>query len=324
MFYDRVMFLANKLNKREIVIEHANKALQNNPENFNTIIGYLNQHKLQGVPIELNTFDDLVSIGNNHADQAAHILKIVQEDLKPRIKSKVINKLELTLSNGDKFKDIFNQYFVQNVKQNIPSIFINVKFIYTKQPQKIPLVEEILTAHLSSIKANNKLEPSLVGAEPGDIVPNIIWAHYFAALHYDNCRNLEEALKYINKAIDSTPTVVEFFMAKSKILKHAGHLADASTSYNVAKRLDLGDRYSNAKYAKTQVRQGKIADAVESMKEFVKDPLLDENLEHFQCMWFEIECGYTYLKNKEILRAHRLFKSVLMHFNTLVEDQVKS
>lgn len=319
-FYEKVIFVANKLNKKEIVLEYVEKALQNNPENISYIISYLNQHRTTNT--EINSFDDIISIANSDAENAAFLLKIVQEDLKPRLKSKVLNRLELALANGDQFKTVFNSTFLTYIKQNIPSIFINVKFIYTKQPKKIPIIEEVLLAHVNSIKAFNRLDSNLANNEDLDITPNFIWVHYYAAMHYDFCRNLEEALKYINKAIDSTPSVVEFFMIKSKILKHGGQLEEASKAYLVAKRLDLGDRYLNAKYAKTQVRQGALTEAVETMKEFVKDPLADENLDHFQNMWFELECGYTYLKKKEILKAHRLFKFILLHFNTLVEDQV--
>jgi len=210
---------------------------------------------------------------------------------------------------------------LSNVKLNLPSYFINIKFIYLLQKEKIPIVEEILFKHLESILKNKRLDVTLTNSEEWDITPNIIWVYYFAAQHFDKLRNLEKALEHINKAIDSTPSIVEFYLIKSKILKHGGMLEESAKSYEKAKKLDTGDRYLNARYGKIFARLGDVTKSVEIMKEFVRDPLADENVEHFQCMWYEVECGYAYLKAKNILRSHRLFKSLIGHYNTLIEDQ---
>ena len=57
------------------------------------------------------------------------------------------------------------------------------------------------------------------------------------------------------------------------------------------------------------------------MIEFVKDPLFEENMKRTQCMWFETECGYCYLKNNLILHSHRMFKYILMQVDNMFEDQ---
>jgi tetratricopeptide (TPR) repeat protein len=320
-FTEKVIEMAMILGKKDLALEYINKAFQINSENSLYFIHYFN---LKG-GLNITSFENLLKFSNDNGDKSKELIQLLQTDLKPRIKSRIINRLELALSQGSEFKEIFSLYFLQNVKQNLPSFFINVKFVYLYQQNKIPIIEEVLTAHLNSIKESGKLDSELAKGETSvhDIVPSLIWVYYYAAQHFDKCRNLEKALEYINKAIDSTPSVVEFYMVKSKILKHAGLLVDSAAAYEKAKRLDLGDRYLNAKYAKIYARMGDVTKSVEIMKEFVRDPLTDENIEHFQCMWYESECGYAYLRNKEksILRAHRLFKSIISHFQTLIEDQ---
>jgi len=64
-----------------------------------------------------------------------------------------------------------------------------------------------------------------------NLLTQICWVYYFAALHFDNLRNLMLALHYINMAIDSTPSVIEFYSLKSKILKHAGMLKESCEAY---------------------------------------------------------------------------------------------
>jgi tetratricopeptide (TPR) repeat protein len=268
--------------------------------------------------LKLKNFLDLFSLDKRVTDK---LFTMLTNDLKPVLKSRVLNRLELVLSQGEEFRKIFSSYFLQNVKQNIPSIFTGIKFIYSYQKEKIDIIEKLVSTHLISIENNKQLDTELCQGEKLDISPQIIWVYYYAACHYDYLRDLEKAHDLINSAIDSTPTVVEFYMLKSKILKHGGMFKESITCYDKARKLDLGDRYLNAKLAKAQVRNSDIESSLDTMKEFIRDPLADENIEHSQCMWYEIECGYAYLARGEILKAHRLFKAIFQHFNTLIEDQ---
>lgn len=316
-FIEKVIELSIKSGKRDLALEYVKKAFQINSENVNYFIHYFNIK----TDFNLGTFQDLINLYALDKSKSTELYKILQEELKPVYKSRIINRLELALSDGEEFRKNFNAYFLSNVKLNLPSFFINIKFIYLLQKEKIPIVEEILFKHFESILKNKRLDVTLTNSEEWDITPNIIWVHYFAAQHFDKLRNLEKALEHINKAIDSTPSIVEFYLIKSKILKHGGMLEESAKSYEKAKKLDTGDRYLNARYGKIFARLGDVTKSVEIMKEFVRDPLADENVEHFQCMWYEVECGYAYLKAKNILRSHRLFKSLIGHYNTLIEDQ---
>jgi tetratricopeptide (TPR) repeat protein len=322
LYSEKLINLCSKMSQSAKGIEHVNNAFKINPENANYYISYFKFHLSDNETLrKIQSYQDLMQIHSTELKEK--LLLIVQNDLKPRLKSRIITRLELAFSNNESFKALFNTYFLLNVKLNIPSIFINMKFIYNYHKEKIPLIEEQLELHLSSIKSSYKLHPDLTkSAEEYDITPNIIWVYYYAAAHFDFLRNSERALELINLAIDSTPTVVEFFMLKSKILSHSGLIKESALSYEKAKKLDLGDRYLNAKYAKIFLREGDVEQAVKVMCEFVRDPLMDENIDHFQNMWFETEAGFAYLRQKSILRGHRLFKSILQHFHTLIEDQV--
>lgn len=320
-FIEKMVEVASKINRKEEVIEYVNKGLKINSENMNLILAYIKFNHSKYENIVLNNFQDLINYANTDNQISEEFLKIIQEDLKPRLKSRVINRLELCASSGEKFREIFNSYFLANVKSDLPSIFTNVKFIYTDQKQKISIIEEVLMSHVKSVSANKRLDEGLTKGEILDNPAYIAWVNYYAAQHFDHLRNLESALSHINLAINSTPSVVEFYMIKSKIVKHSGDLTNSAAVYEKAKKLDLGDRFLNAKYAKIFVRKGDISKSVEIMKEFVRDPLTDENLDHFQCMWYETECGLAYLNHKNILRSHRLFKFILSHFSSLIEDQ---
>lgn len=46
-----------------------------------------------------------------------------------------------------------------------------------------------------------------------------VWTLYFLAQHYDKQRKTDLALQTIDKAIEHTPTLVELYMTKGRILK---------------------------------------------------------------------------------------------------------
>lgn len=49
-----------------------------------------------------------------------------------------------------------------------------------------------------------------------------LWLLYYLSQHYLFINNYQEAFKYINEAIEHTPTVIELYIVKAKIYKKAG------------------------------------------------------------------------------------------------------
>lgn len=47
----------------------------------------------------------------------------------------------------------------------------------------------------------------------------LLWSYYYAAQHFDYKQNPLRALKYIDAAIEHTPTLIELFIIKGKIFK---------------------------------------------------------------------------------------------------------
>ena len=331
---DKTLFFESQISLSRIVhekydfcLESIEKALEINSENLDYYLSYLevnyNKTKTESDldKIKLYKFEDLVKLSS--VESVSKPLLEYIGTLKAKYKSRVLVRLDLALTQGQAFKDLVREYLGNQIKQNIPSVFINIKFIYKIQQNKIEILEELVSEFLADLKAYNKIEISKKNGEKLilDLVPEFIWVYFFAAQHYDFLRNLEKAFEMINLAIDKTPSVVEFYMVKSKILEHAGLYEKAAEAYEKAKKLDLGDRYLNAKYSKKLVRLSNVDKANEIMKDFVREPLIDENIDHFQNMWYETDCAYAYLRDKNFVRAHRLFNSIAFHFTTIIEDQ---
>jgi hypothetical protein len=173
-----------------------------------------------------------------------------------------------------------------------------------------------LDKHLENIKNNSKISEKL------NLPLHISWVYFYASQHYLFLAELEKAFNYINLAIDLTPSVVEFYMVASKILKH-GYMMDKSIlAYDKARLLDVGDRYLNAKTAKLYLREGNIEKSSELMKLFVNEPLTEENIKFSESLWYLNECGCCFLVKQNILRSHYCFQNIIEVFLNIIKDQV--
>jgi tetratricopeptide (TPR) repeat protein len=90
------------------------------------------------------------------------------------------------------------------------------------------------------------------------------------AQHFDNLNDTVNAFKYIDEALGHTPTLVELYMLKGKIYKHAGNLYEAVKWLDEAQSLDTADRYINYKCSKYMLRAGLIKEAQEIAAKFTR------------------------------------------------------
>ena len=314
MLYENIVKNALICKNYKIALDYCKKAFGLNCENINYFIWYfiiqINDEKFKP-----EKYDDLLCL-NEDNEFINKLYNILINELKTKYpKSKIVFKLELAFSTGETFKKLFEEYFLKQVEITIPSFFKNVKFIYQLQKYKIKTIEEIFTKYLNNIESKNIVTETL------DNSANISWVYFYISEHYSFLGENEKALKYIDNAIEITKSVVEFYMLKSKILKHSYMLSLSLNAYDKARNLDFGDRYLNAKLAKIYSRNGQVDLGLNIMNEFVKDPLIEENVDYFQSLWYEFECGNAYLQNKKIVNAHFLFKSILSTFTSIISDQ---
>ena len=323
-FIEKIIFSCVKIHNVEKGVKYCKMALKINPENIYIYLSYFN---LKIKDLNLNKYEDLFTLEEN-SPKRKELYDILIKEIEPELnKVKINEKIKLGLLEGDEFKNLFSKYFFKNIKSNLPSFFNNIKFIYqySQQSTKIPIIESLVTSNITSIEKSQSLSDEIlklnVDNTPINIPPTFIWVYYFAAQHYEILGNSEKALEYINKAIKLTPSVVEFFMVKARILKHNLLYEEASLSMGKAKDLDLSDRYLNAKHAKSVLRNCNVDESANIMMEFVKNPLVEENMLRYQCLWYKIESGIAYLKTGKLLLAHRMFKGILDNFKEMFEDQ---
>ena len=166
-------------------------------------------------------------------------------------------------SSGEKFKELAKPYLERGLEKGIPSLFSDVKNLYTDK-LKLQSIEEIV----EDIRSN---------VSPKDQVPSVspdpsyyLWTLYFLAQHYSSLGQHEKALEILHIAMEHTPTLPELYMTKARVLKRAGDPYGAVRAMDEAHKLDGQDRYVNTKSGKYRIRAGMISEADEILGIFTK------------------------------------------------------
>ncbi|KAJ6342625.1 hypothetical protein OIU78_010540 [Salix suchowensis] len=148
-----------------------------------------------------------------------------------------------------------------------------------------------------------------------------MWTLFLLAQHYDRRGQYDVALSKIDEAIKHTPTVIDLYSVKSRILKHAGDLAAAATLADEARCMDLADRYINSECVKRMLQADQVVLAEKTALLFTKDGDQHNNLHDMQCMWYELASGESYFRQGDLGRALKKFLAVEKHYADITEDQ---
>ncbi|CAI2168319.1 5145_t:CDS:10 [Funneliformis geosporum] len=274
-----------------------------------------------------NYYDGLLSsafmISSNElsSEQREQVLDICQELAAKYQRSNLIKRLPLQYAVDERFKLEVDKYMQEALRKGVPSLFVNLKKLYV-DPVKEIIVEKLVEEYLQNLKTNKSFTKSSIGDE---IEPPtaFLWALYLLAQHYDNKRDTMKALKFIDEAIEHTPTLVELYMTKGRILKHGGDLSKAMKVMDEARELDLQDRFINSKCTKYMLRNDQPKEAIKTIGLFTRgdapDPLTD--LMDMQCMWYALEEGECYRRQNNYGKALKRFHQIEKHFADITDDQ---
>lgn len=231
-------------------------------------------------------------------------------------------RLPLDEASGDAFHSVVDDYLRRGLRKGVPPLFVNIRSLFDK-PEKVAIIEKLMlqyyenlmrSGHFSREDADNNL--------PVEPASAIVWTMLFLAQHFDHLRNTEKALEYINAAIEHTPTLIELFIAKGRIYKHAGNPFEAYMWLDEAQSMDTADRYINSKCAKYMLRANLVKDAEEICGKFTREGVSPmDNLNEMQCMWFQTECALAYQRMERWGDALKKCHEVDRHFSEIIEDQ---
>uniref|UniRef100_A0A0K8SFC9 N-alpha-acetyltransferase 15, NatA auxiliary subunit n=1 Tax=Lygus hesperus TaxID=30085 RepID=A0A0K8SFC9_LYGHE len=240
-------------------------------------------------------------------------------------KTSAPKRLILNFAEGAKFKEEADKYLKTGLRKGVPSLFVDVRSLY-KDPSKAEIILNLISSYRDNLEkhsAFSMLQDTSSDEDKEREPPcTILWTYYFMAQHFDHYRDTENALKFINLAIDHTPTLVELFVTKARIYKHAGDVIEAYRWVDEAQALDTADRCINSKCAKYMLRANLIKEAEEICSKFTREGVSAmENLNEMQCMWFQTECALAYQRLENWGESLKKCHEIDRHFSEIIEDQ---
>ncbi|AQZ09668.1 NAT1 (YDL040C) [Zygosaccharomyces parabailii] len=204
------------------------------------------------------------------------------------------------ITDKSKLETKFKEYVLPLLKRGVPATFANVKPLYKKKFSLVPAIsEKVVSEFYSSL---NPFEDPI----------SYVWTSYYLSQHYLFLKDFSQAEFFIDKALESTPTLVELYIMKGRVLKAMAKLDAAADILEEGRKLDLQDRFINTKTVKYLLRANKIDKAVEIVSLFTKnDDSINgvKDLHLVEASWFITEQAEAY--NRLFIESQKKLHDIL-------------
>ncbi|XP_010925105.1 N-terminal acetyltransferase A complex auxiliary subunit NAA15 isoform X2 [Elaeis guineensis] len=230
--------------------------------------------------------------------------------------SSAVKRIPLDYLEGDKFWEAADCYVRPLLTKGVPSLFSDLSPLYDHSG-KASILEELLLQLEDSIRMTGSF-PGRTQKEPPS---TLMWTLLLVSQHYDRRGQHDIALAKLDEAIEHTPTAIDLYSVKGRILKHAGDLAAAASLADEARSMDLADRYLNSECVMRMLQADQVGLAERTAVLFTKDGDQHNNLHDMQCMWYELASGESYFRQGDLGRALKKFLAVEKHYADMTEDQ---
>ncbi|KAI7981158.1 N-terminal acetyltransferase A complex auxiliary subunit NAA15 [Camellia lanceoleosa] len=246
-------------------------------------------------------------------------------------RSSAVKRIPLDFLNGKKFQEAAHNYVRPLLMKGVPSLFSDLSPLYD-HPGKADILEQLILELEHSIKTTGGY-PGRTEKEPPSTQ---LWILFYLAQHYDRRGQYDIALEKIDEAIEHTPTVIDLYSVKGRILKHAGDLVAAAALADEARCMDLADRYVNSECVKRMLEADQVTELHFYVLLYIKNNIhirradscfvhkegdQHNNLHDMQCMWYELASGESYFRQGDLGRALKKFLAVEKHYADITEDQ---
>ncbi|KAJ2778184.1 hypothetical protein H4R18_004754 [Coemansia javaensis] len=291
-----------KTGRKEAAAMAFQDLIERNPENNDYIAGY----------IACNSLD----IARPEDEES--VLEVVEGLQQQFPSSNRLRFLPLTFCTGDRFARAAEVLAKHALRKGIPSLFSSVRVLYADEAKGAAL-GRLIEGFAGQLRDTNRLGDSAED-EPQSV---LMWCNAFLAQHHDYYGDHERALALIDAAIQASPDVVELYIFKAKILKHAGDLRAARDTMDFGRQKDLLDRYINTKAVKYMLRNNELVEAEKLFLEFVNQeaPHRLQEIVTIQATWYMCERGRALRRLGDIGRALKQLHFAIGAFEQYDQDQ---
>ncbi|XP_077212035.1 N-terminal acetyltransferase A complex auxiliary subunit NAA15-like [Tasmannia lanceolata] len=259
----------------------------------------------------------LYSENGRYSPEEVDRLDVLYKSLRTQYNwSSAVKRIPLDFLQGEKFREAADGYIRPLLTKGVPSLFSDLSPLYDL-PDKADILEQLILQLKDSICTTGGFPGSATKEPPS----TLMWTLFLLAQHYDRRGQYDLGLVKIDEAIEHTPTVIDLYSVKGRILKHAGDLAAAAAMADEARSMDLADRFINSECVKRMLQADQVGLAEKTAVLFTKDGDQHNNLHDMQCMWYELASGESYFRQGDLGRALKKFLAVEKHYADMTEDQ---
>ncbi|CAN6845863.1 unnamed protein product [Brassica oleracea] len=254
--------------------------------------------------------------GQYSSDRIEKLNALYQSLSEQYTRSSAVKRIPLDFLQDERFKEAVAKYIKPLLTKGVPSLFSDLCSLYD-HPRKPDIMEQLVVEMEHSIRTTG----SYPGSDVKEPQSTLLWTLFFLAQHYDKRGQYDVALGKIDEAIAHTPTVIDLYSVKSRIMKHAGDLTAAAALADEARCMDLADRYINSECVKRMLQADQVTSAEKTAVLFTKEGDQLNSLHDMQCMWYDLASGDSYFRQGDLGRALKRFLAVEKHYSDISEDQ---
>ncbi len=259
-------------------------------------------------------------------------------NLYPR--SNGIKRIYITIlaTNSEEFKTAIDEYCQKQITRGVPSLGADLSSLYLMEDSRLDgsrlmlatdpldvkthpvhvLLVDLVETYITSLSSNNSFPNRDAQSPPSAL----LWAWYLRSILYEQVAEYSQGITLINKCIEHTPTAVDFYELKARLLEAGGDIQQAADVIDAGRDLDHQDRYINNQTTKTFLRAGREEDAKKRIALFTREQGSPEQfLYDMQCAWYELELADLLRRKGDFGRSLRKFMAVVKHYEDYHEDQ---
>jgi peptide alpha-N-acetyltransferase len=128
--------------------------------------------------------------------------------------SSSIKRIPLNFATGEEFRKRLEVFVKPYIRKTIPSLFSVLKSLYHNQ-DKVQVIEQVFTSYLTRLESTSKFP----GESQEEAPSTLLWVLIYLSYHYDRLGQTKKAIEFIDRAIEHTPTVVELYLCKGRLMK---------------------------------------------------------------------------------------------------------
>jgi len=269
------------------------------------------------------------------SDQKAVLLEAYVGGLESEMpRSPTRRRIIITLLEGDKQKEAVDEYCRRNLTKGVPSLGPDLsalfliekegKYVKAEDPVDVKMhpvyrmIEELVNGYITSLTTTS----SFPGAEEEESPSTILWTWYLRALLHERCGEYPDAIAVADKCLEHTPTAVDVYELKARVLKAAGGIDAAAECIDTGRDLDKQDRYINNQTTKYMLQANREDVALERISLFTRhEGNPEQNLFDMQCTWYELELADCMARKGNWGKSLKKYMAVEKHFDDFHEDQ---